>query len=113
MTLEKQIEIMKGWAEKASAQMAFPVLFEKDIARLLEWLEDYKQLKETTRLIPRSERMPDKDGYYLCVSNGEFKILPYGNGEFYSKCFDGALRCCNSSVTRWMPLPSKDELNET
>lgn len=64
-------------------------------------------------LIPRSERMPDKDGYYLCVVNGEFKILPYGNGEFYSKCFDGVLRCCNSSVTRWMPLPSKDGLNET
>lgn len=45
MTLEEQIEIMKGWAEKARTQMAFSVLFEKDIAQLLEWLEDYKQLK--------------------------------------------------------------------
>lgn len=45
MTLEEQIEIMKGWAEKASTQMAFSVLFEKDIAQLLEWLEDYKQLR--------------------------------------------------------------------
>lgn len=113
MTLEGQIEIMKGWAEKASTQMAFSVLFEKDIAQLLEWLEGYKQLKEATRLIPRSERMPDKDGEYLCVSNGEFKILPYRNGEFYSTCFDAVLRCCNSSVTHWMPLPSKEELDET
>lgn len=56
-------------------------------------------------LIPCSERMPEKDGAYLCVSNGEFKILPYRNGEFYCTCFDAAMRCCNSSVTRWMPLP--------
>ena len=54
-----------------------------------------------------SEMMPKKDGEYLCVSNGEFKILPYRNGEFYSTCFDGVLRCCNSSVTCWMPLPEK------
>jgi hypothetical protein len=52
-----------------------------------------------------SERMPKKDGEYICVINGEFKILPYRNGEFYSKCFDGVLRCCNSSVTHWMPTP--------
>lgn len=55
--------------------------------------------------IPRSERMPEKDGKYLCVINGEFKILPYGNGEFYCKCSDAVLRCCNSSVTHWMPIP--------
>jgi hypothetical protein len=54
-----------------------------------------------------SDMMPKKDGEYICVINGEFKILPYRNGEFYSKCFDGVLRCCNSSVTCWMPLPEK------
>lgn len=56
-------------------------------------------------LIPSSERMPKKDGKYLCVINGEFKILPYGNGEFYCKCSDAVLRCCNSSITYWMPIP--------
>lgn len=52
-----------------------------------------------------SERMPEIDGYYLCISNHEIKILPYRNGEFYSICFDAVLRSCNSSVTHWMPLP--------
>lgn len=52
-----------------------------------------------------SDMMPKKDGYFICASNGEIKILPYRNGEFYSECFDGALRCCNSSVTHWMPIP--------
>lgn len=62
--------------------------------------------------IPCSERMPKKDGKYLCVINGEFKILPYGNGEFYCKCSDAVLRCCNSSVTRWMPLPDPPEAED-
>ena len=56
-------------------------------------------------LIPCSKRMPKKDGDYLCVSNNEYKILPYRNGEFYCVCYDAVLRCCNSSVTHWMPLP--------
>lgn len=58
-----------------------------------------------TEWIPARERMPDKDGDYLCVSNGEIKILPYRNGEFYCTCFDAVLRCCNSSITHWMPVP--------
>ena len=57
-----------------------------------------------------NDMMPKKDGEYLCASNGEIKILPYRNGEFYSKCFDGALRCCNSSVTHWMPIPAIPEV---
>lgn len=56
-------------------------------------------------LIQCSDMMPKKDGEYLCVINGEFKILPYRNGEFYCTCFDAVLRCCNSSVTHWMLLP--------
>lgn len=61
-------------------------------------------------LIPCSERMPEKDGNYLCISNNEYKILPYRNGEFYFVCFDSVLRCCNSSVTHWMPLPATPEV---
>lgn len=67
-------------------------------------------------LIPCSKRMPKKDGDYLCISNNEYKILPYRNGEFYCICFDAVLRCCNSSVTHWMPLPEvpqrKDDTND-
>lgn len=56
-------------------------------------------------MIPCNKRLPEKDGDYLCISNNEYKILPYRNGEFYCTCFDSVLRCCNSSVTHWMPLP--------
>lgn len=63
------------------------------------------RLQSVSSLIPCSERLPEKDGNYLCISNNEYKILPYRNGEFYCICFDAVLRCCNSSVTHWMPLP--------
>lgn len=99
---------------------------EDAVSTLVAMLKDYKQLKadyididnrlrtantEIDRLrsesswIPCSERMPEKSGDYLCISNNEIKILPYRNGEFYCICFDAVLRCCNSSVTHWRPLP--------
>lgn len=86
----------------------------KEHRQLAEWLEDYKELKEHFDSLPDwlpvwvscEEAMPKKDGGYLCVSNGELKILPYRNGEFYCTCFDAVLRCCNSSVTHWMSLPN-------
>lgn len=44
MTLEKQIELLKEWHERA--EMYLPIMSSEDIDRFLRWLEDYKQLKE-------------------------------------------------------------------
>lgn len=83
-------------------------IYGEDYMSAIEHVTEILSLMPSTNCwIPRSERMPDKDGYYLCVINGEFKILPYGNGEFYCKWDDGVLSCCNSSVTHWMQLPEK------
>lgn len=43
MTLEKQIELLKEWHERA--EMYLPIMSSEDIDRFLHWLEDYKQLK--------------------------------------------------------------------
>lgn len=112
MTLDEVIQFTKQALENVNhgkrVHYEFRFTFEQ-IKQLLEWLWDYKELKahfeSLPDWIPCSERMPEKDCAYLCVSNGEFKILPYRNGEFYSTCFDAVLRCCNSSVTYWMPIP--------
>jgi hypothetical protein len=63
------------------------------------------RLQSVSSWIPCSERLPEKDGDYLCISNNEYKILPYRNREFYCVCFDAVLRRCNKSVTHWMPVP--------
>lgn len=44
MTLEKQIELLKEWHERA--EMYLPIMSSEDIDRFLRWLEDYKQLKD-------------------------------------------------------------------
>ena len=123
MTLEETIRFIKQALENVNhgkrVHYEFRFTFEQ-IKQLLEWLWDYKELKAHFESLPDwipvwvscEEAMPEKDGEYLCVSNGEFKILPYRNGEFYCTCFDAVLRCCNSSVTRWMPLPDNPETED-
>lgn len=119
MTLNELISDLDYIVNKS--QLATLEFDDEDAKQLLHWLEDYKELKAHFESLPDwipvfvrcDEALPKKDGEYLCVSNGEFKILPYRNGEFYCTCFDAVLRCCNSSVTHWMSLPSKEELNET
>ena len=120
MTLDEVIQFTKQALENVNpdkrVHYEFRFTFEQ-IKQLLEWLWDYKELKAHFESLPDwipvcvscEEAMPEKDGVYLCVSNGEFKILPYRNGEFYCTCFDAVLRCCNSSVTHWMPLPDNPE----
>lgn len=116
MTLDEVIQFTKQALEKVNPDKRVYTEFRftyVQVNKLLEWLEDYKHIKSnTSRLIPCSEMMPEKDDAYLCVSNGEFKILQYRNGEFYNTCFDAVLRCCNSSVTHWMPLPEPPEAYE-
>lgn len=54
-----------------------------------------------------SERMPEEDGEYLLVSNGEIKVLPYMDGEFYND-WPSAFRHWDKisvNVTHWIPLP--------
>lgn len=117
MTLEKQIEIMKGWAEKASTQMAFPVLFEKDIAQLLEWLEDYKQLKEHFEILPEwlpvwvscEEAMP-KNCVDVLIYVSRWKDTPFQVAHLE---YDGVMwemsdeeyYFSQKDVTHWIPLP--------
>lgn len=123
MTLDEVIQFTKQALENVNpdkrVHYEFRFTFEQ-IKQLLEWLWDYKELKAHFESFPDwipvwvscEEAMPKEDGEYLCVSNGEFKILPYRNGEFYCTCFDAVLRCCNSSVTRWMPLPVNPEAED-
>lgn len=108
MTLEEVIKFTKQALENVNPDKRVHTEFRltvEQVKQLLQWLEDYKRLQSVSSWIPCSERMPDKDGDFLCVRNGEIQILPYRNGEFYGIYFDRILRCCNSSVSHWMPTP--------
>lgn len=129
MTLEKQIELLKEWRERA--EMYLPIMSSEDIERFLRWLEDYKQLKadyadldnrlrtantEIDRLqsvsswIPRSERMPEKDTSVLISVQGHRVSAFYDavKGVFMLTETEG-LFYSMSAVTHWMPLPEPPE----
>ncbi len=62
-------------------------------------------LKERTRWIPASERLPEKDGFYNVVMNGGV----WGEPDVWSatSCgfYDGMWDEDGTTITYWMPLP--------
>lgn len=76
--------------------------------QLAEWLKELKQLREKTRWIPVSERLPEENE--AVMASTEYGVFPearytkeygwewaYEAGADYWKEFEG--------VTAWMPLP--------
>lgn len=67
--------------------------------QLAEWLKELKQIREQTRWIPVSEKLPEKTGIYL-ISIGDLVT---------SKSFDGHNFRTESAIRfipdAWMPLP--------
>lgn len=104
MTLEKQIELLKEWNERA--EMYLPIMSSEDIKRFLHWLEDYKRLQSVSSWIPCSERLPEKDMSVLISAQGHRVTAYYDSvkGVFMLTETEG-LFYSMSAVTHWMPLP--------
>ena len=61
------------------------------------------------RWIPCSERMPKKNGFYLCTTKDCITILEFieGNPHYHEEpsFVSDVLGKCNSYVVAWIPLP--------
>ena len=112
--IKKEEEIAIQQIEKANAIDNIPLfgMSENDIEeikecykcskeheQLAEWLKELKQLREQTRWIPVSERMPEENGeYFVTVKRGYVMIAIWvGTAEFWNE------------VTAWMSKPEKYE----
>ena len=67
------------------------------------------------RWVPCSERMPEKDGFYNVVMNGDI----WGEPDVATSCgfYNGKWDEDGATITRWMPLPeppkeAQDERND-
>ena len=73
-----------------------------DFRQLVEFLKELKQLREQTRWIPVSERLPEKEGLYLVSVKNDHerrysKTCQYmGRNHWFAR----------QDVEAWMPLPS-------
>ena len=68
--------------------------------QIAEWLKELKQLREQTRWIPVSERMPNFNDIVLASTDSDYDELKvvltvYGAEEFWF----------NGKIKAWIPLP--------
>jgi len=69
--------------------------------QLAEWLKELKQLREQTRWIPVSEKLPEKEDLYLVSVKNEHErrysktCWFHGNGNWFAR----------QDVEAWKPLP--------
>ena len=65
---------------------------------------------------PCSERLPEKNGFYLCTTKDCITILEFtdGNPHYHEKpsFVSDVLGKCNSYVIAWMPLPERYNIDE-
>ena len=76
---------------------------------LNEAILELSHLKEKHRWIPVSERLPEEDGYYLCLDE-ERKEQVYsfeGAGWWWNDY--GYSNCRDTYVSHWQPLPEPPE----
>ena len=63
------------------------------------------ELEEQRRWIPVTERLPDKDGFYIVVMNGDI----WGEPDVWSSTacgfYDGRWDEDGATISHWMPLP--------
>lgn len=80
--------------------------------QLAEWLKELKQLREQTRWIPVSERLPEEDGQYLItvkykhVDGYDDIYAEHGewtDGRWDMFCFGHCGEV--EDIIAWMPLP--------
>ena len=93
----------------------------KEHEQLAEWLKELKQLREQTRWIPVSERLPEENGQYLITVkykhvNDSYEDVYAEHGEWYDGRWD--MFCfghCGEveDIIAWMPLPEPYKASTT
>ena len=76
---------------------------------IVDMIGDAPTIEPELHWIPCSERLPKKNGFYLCTTKDCITILEFieGNPHYHEEpsFVSDVLGKCNSYVVAWMPLP--------
>ena len=99
MTLEEAI----AHAKEMSENQYVCEECQKEHRQLADWLEELKSLREKSKWIPCSERLPENAMNVIAqFSDGTVTELRYaGNG-----IFEGIYEYSTKVIIAWMPLPT-------
>ena len=86
-----------------------------EFRQLSDWLKELKQLREQTRWIPCSERLPEAGEYvgdvvkYYLVQNeyGDMLVARYTHSGYWRQIYQ--LEPIDDEIVAWMPLPDRYE----
>ena len=88
------------WNDAVSLVGSMPSTQQQDIARdiatIIENEKDMRVVLKQPRWIPCSERLPNKDGYYLTTTYYRQVYADYWNEDHFDR---------TEAVIAWMPLP--------
>ena len=111
MTLEEAIIHAEEVAERCAVTDG-NIKCESEHRQLAEWLKELKQLKEQTRWIPVSEKLPkDHENVLIYLSSNQITIGSYNSHRlpFMDKPIgwgaDAPHDWSSDDVVAWMPLP--------
>ena len=80
----------------------------EDHRQLAEWLKELKQLREQTKWIPVSERLPeDEQEILFSTKTGRVHSGKYHDDDSANQWYSHRDKCraWNNVVSAWMPLP--------
>lgn len=115
MTIDDAIRFCKIESERMKNQRGSEFIQELQLAesskrfgQMTEWLTELKQLREQTRWIPVSERLPeDEQEILFSTKTGRVQIGKYHDDDSANQWYSYRDKCraWNNVVTAWMPLP--------
>lgn len=111
-TVSNWEKTMKEWDDSVPDGIKYLSAEKRVLTRKVRELEsENARLKDAQRWIPVSERLPERDGFYLVLENVNQVAGYYHWCKVFGWNTDGG-RTNIQSVTHWMPLPEPPEVKE-
>ena len=98
----------RAWETQSSEEYMTCKEYVDKYRQLTEWLKELKQLREQTKWIPCSERLPKENKYYLVQNEyGDMLVAKYVKKDYWEEIYSRHKLGTTDKIVAWIPLPKK------